>query len=369
MLSIRRAGVLPTLALIWFLSPVPASDSKSTPPGWDVVRTTSPESVDELKALQSRVKEVNAKVTPSTVALLVGNDPFGNGGMSCGSGVIVSEDGLVLTAAHVIAKPRERVVFVLPDGKRVGGITLGLNSVADSGMAKITDKPPKDYPGAKDGKWPFVEMGKSADLKKGQWIVSLGHPGGPKQDRPPPVRTGRFIGLEKAGFAGQRNDLLNTDATLVGGDSGGPLFDLAGKVVGIHSEIGLTLDMNRHVPLEKYKAEWDRMVRGDIIYANEKLRDKHIKAGLNVYYGDKTDPLDPPKVIKVETDGAGDKAGIEAGDVIVKFNGFPVKTINDLRNMLPSYKIGEKVKVEVLRDDQPVSLEVKLAEKAKEQKE
>ncbi len=111
------------------------------------------------------------------------------------------------------------------------------------------------------------------------------------------------------------------------------------------------------------------MVRGDIIYANEKLRDKHIKAGLNVYYGDKTDPLDPPKVIKVETDGAGDKAGIEAGDVIVKFNGFPVKTINDLRNMLPSYKIGEKVKVEVLRDDQPVSLEVKLAEKAKEQKE
>lgn len=326
---------------------------------WDTVRTTSPESVDELKALQAKVKGVYSKALTTTVALLLGNDIAPGG--SAGSGVIVSEDGLVLTAAHVIAKPREPVVFVLSDGRRVKGISLGLNSQADSGMARITDKPPKDYPGAKDGKWPFSEVGASADLKKGQWIVSMGHPGGPKTDRPPPVRTGRFISLDKAGRF-QRNDLLCTDATLVGGDSGGPLFDLDGKVVGIHSEIGETLDMNRHVPLEKFKGEWDNMARGDILYfPSAKRREDATKVVLNVVFDDKAKTA---KIEEVVEGGVAEKAGLEAGDVISKFNGFAVKNADDLRQMLPSYKVGEKVKVEVDRNGSPVTVEVKLADKS-----
>lgn len=353
------------VASLFSFAPLSYSADKSDPFEWDAKRTTSPESVDELKALQTKVKKVHSQVGPTTVGLLLGNDPTSRG-MSCGSGVIISPDGLVLTAAHVIGKPREPVIFVLPDGRKVSGITLGLNSVADSGMAIITDKPPKDYPGAKDGKWPCSETGDSATLQKGQWIVSLGHPGGPKPDRPPPLRTGRFIGLDKAGRL-QRNDLLNTDATLVGGDSGGPLFDLTGKVVGIHSEIGETLDLNRHVPMDKFKTEWDRMARGDIIFRRDAERERSTKAGLNVYYGDKTAGTDVARVIKVESGGAGDKAGIEAGDVIVKFNNHLVKSIDDLRNMLPSYKVGERIKVDVRRDDATFTVEVKLSEKQTEQ--
>lgn len=353
--------------------PTTTPDSKTSIPTpgqiWDSTRVTSPDTVDELKALQTKVKAVYQKSLPTTVGLLLG----GEGGGSAGSGVIVSPDGLVLTAAHVIGKPREPVAFVLEDGRTVKGISLGLNTLNDSGMAKITDPPPKGYPGAKDGKWPYSEVGVSADLKKGQWIVSMGHPGGPKRDRPPPVRTGRFLSYDKAQGGWRRNDLLCTDATLVGGDSGGPLFDLDGKVVGIHSEIGDTLDQNRHVPTEKFKDEWDRMARGDILYFQrfrgenaEQARERATKAALNVIFDKKAEKATIEELPEVNGGkGAAEKAGIEAGDVITKFNGNPVKSAEDLRSMLPSYKVGETVKVEVDRHGTPITYDVKLAEKPK----
>ena len=74
---------------------------------------------------------------------------------------------------------------MLPDGKRVNAETLGVNSDTDVGMVKITDKGPNN------GKWPFLPIAKSSSLKRGQWVVSLGHPGGPKEGRPPAARLGR----------------------------------------------------------------------------------------------------------------------------------------------------------------------------------
>jgi serine protease Do len=216
-------------------------------------------------------------------------------------------------------------------------------------------------------------MGVANDLKKGQWIVSLGHPGGPKRDRPPPVRTGRFVSYDKAGSAFRRNDLLCTDATLVGGDSGGPLFTLDGKVVGIHSEIGETLDQNRHVPLEKFKEEWDRMARGDILYfqpqrreTQTEARERLNKVGLNVYFDKKAEKAVIEELGDVDgKPGAAEKAGLEAGDVIVKFNGHAVKSLDDLKNMLPSYKVGETVKVQVDRNGTAITYDLKLADKPK----
>jgi serine protease Do len=329
---------------------------------WETTRTTAPDSVDELKALQAKVKQVQKKANPCTVGLLLAGSgsPFSEPGMSCGSGVIVSEDGLVLTAAHVISKPRERVLFVLSDGRRVSGITLGLNSSNDSGMARITDKPPKGYPDSKDGKWPFMPIGSASDLKQGQWVVSMGHPGGPKADRPPPVRIGQFLEREKPNFS-HRNVMLKTDAALVGGDSGGPLYDLDGKVIGIHSQIEETLEGNLHVPLEDFRANWDRMVRGDIIFRFPRERDRSIKVSLDVDF-DKS--ATDARIEMVKENGVAEKAGIEAGDVLAKFNGHPVKSEEDLKSMLPSYKVGEKVKVEVVRGGHPITLELKLSDKA-----
>ena len=204
-----RALLLACFAFPLGLTPLAAADDSTKPVGpvWETTRPTSPESVEELKALQARFKDVYKKGLPTTVGLLIKGEkkvetpaPMGPDDVipldplsrpepgSAGSGVIVSEDGLVLTAAHVIGKPREAITFVLSNGAKVKGISLGMNERNDSGMAKITDKVPKDFPGAKDGKWPFAPLGASIDMKKGQWLVSMGHPGGPKTDRPPPIR-------------------------------------------------------------------------------------------------------------------------------------------------------------------------------------
>lgn len=313
---------------------------KPAPPKWETARVTSPETADELKALQARVKEVAKKATPATVGLLVGQ--------GAGSGVIVNEDGLILTAGHVIGAPRTELVVVLADGTFVKGVSLGMNDRADSGMAKITDKPPKNatWPGAKDGKWPYMELGKSADLKLGQWLVTMGHPNGPKPERPPPVRVGRY---QSGG------PFLQTTATIVGGDSGGPLYDLDGKVVGIHSRIMFTVDANYQVPIDKFQAEWARLVRGDNI-------GRKTDAVLNVIFDDEA--KDAVTVSEVPENGAAERAGIEAGDVIRKFAGTPVKSPADIREMLSAYSPGDKVKIELERAGTAKTVELKLAKKA-----
>jgi len=339
----RMSGI--ALAAILFAIPASAADIPKVAgtAQWDIARITSPESVAEMKALQTLVKQVNKQSLSTTVGLLIGN--------AAGSGVIVSEDGLVLTAAHVVGKPRQPVIFVLSDGTFVKGESLGINRLADSGMARIIDPPPKNatWPGAKEGKWPVAEMGKSAALKQYQWVVSMGHPGGPKQDRPPPVRTGRLnTKNEDVG----KIALLMTDCTLVSGDSGGPLFDLSGKVIGIHSQINLFLiESNMHVPIDKFRAEWDRLIRGDSI-------GKKSDAILGIKFDDKT--KNGAVVAELIETSAAAKADLAVGDVILKFNGNVVKAATDIPEILSSYEPDEKVKLVIRRGEETLGVEIKL---------
>lgn len=306
---------------------------------WDPARTTSPDSVAELKALESRVKKIEQQVEPTVVGILVGS--------GAGSGVIVSDDGIVLTAAHVIGKPDRKVTIVLADGSLVEGKSLGVNADADSGMLRITGKPPASatWPGAKQGKWPYAQIGPSEALKKGQWLIALGHPGGPKRDRPPPLRLGRFEQYNKS------DNALRTDCTLVGGDSGGPLFDLNGKVVGIHSRIGLFLEYNIHVPTEIFKAEWDQLLAGTVIGKKEE------KAELGITLDEEAESAIIKEVAK--SSPAAD-AGLKPGDVIVKFKGEIVHTADDLIELVSACKPRDRVTVEVQRGDTLLKIRVTL---------
>ncbi len=322
---------------------------------WDPARTTDPENLDELKALQTTVERVVEKCTPATVAVLYGP--------SAGSGVIVSEDGLVLTAAHVIrdyATPRKgslegralpytsgkAVKIMLPDGTRVNAKTLGINEGIDSGMVQITDKGPNN------GKWPFVKIGKSGAMQKGQWVVALGHPNGPKQGRSPVARLGRILGSTK--------NVLRTDCTLVGGDSGGPLFDLNGNVVGIHSRIGFTISSNIHVQTDRFKDQWDKLVGGE--WVDQPASSKTASAYFGVVFPENDE--DDAWLSEVEEDGPAGKGGLKAGDTITKFNSATIKTVKQFRKHLTDSKPGDKVKITVRRGTNIMTLTVTLGKRA-----
>jgi serine protease Do len=347
----RTAGLGACFALVLAAAPNRAADPKSDPK-WETNRTTHPEDLAELKALQARVKVVVDKCTPTTVAITI-TSGFAVG---AGSGVIVSEDGLVLTAAHVIAgesgtkggpasyEAGKECTIVLADGKRVKAKTLGINDRMDSGMVKIVDKGPND------GKWPFSPVAKSADLLKQQWVVSLGHPGGPKSGRAPVARLGRIENNTK--------DIVRSNCTLVGGDSGGPLFDLDGNVVGIHSRIGLTLAQNIHVPTDRFKAEWDKLVAGEVIGRPQKTSG----AVVGVVFPE--DENDDAWVSEVDDEGPAAKAGVKPGDTITKVNADGVKSVKQFRDLLKDKKPGETVKLTVRRGVEILTLPVTLGKRA-----
>ena len=202
-----------------------------------------PSTLPALKRVEAKTQAVAAKVMAATVGI-INQSLAGGGRMGEGSGVVVSEEGLVLTAGHVMGQPGAELTVIFPDGRRAAAKALGANFSRDSGLVKIVDP----------GKWPHVEMGRSDDIKPGSWCMALGHPGGVQQGRTPPIRLGRILA------AGKRAKFLVSDATVISGDSGGPLFDLEGRVIGIHSNIGISVNQNQHVPIDVFRSQWNDLL-------------------------------------------------------------------------------------------------------------
>jgi serine protease Do len=296
-----------------------------------------PGGLDDLKAFQKQVRAVTEQVIPVTVCLQVGG--------ASGSGVIVSEDGLILTAGHVVSgKPGRPLIVVLPDGSRVKGKVLGFDPKIDSGMAKITDPAP-------GGKWPYAELAPSKELKEGQWVVAVGHPGGYKKERPPVVRVGR-VGNPKF-TQGDGVQFVQTDCSLVGGDSGGPLFDMRGRVIGIHSRIGDQIAQNLDVPSDRYEETWKALSDGDIL-------------GVSPYLGVRmAEDAKECKLGGVTQGSPADRAGFKTGDVITEFAGTPVSTYDEMVKILKEQKPYAEVDVKVER---PAKAEAAPKEKDKEPK-
>lgn len=289
----------------------------------------APENVEDLKAIQKQVKLVLEKVMPCTVGLRIGQ--------GSGSGVIISKDGYVLTAGHVNGKADREATVILQDGRKLKGKTLGANHGIDSGLIKITE----------EGDWPFVDMGKSEELKQGQWCIAIGHPGGFKTGRTPVVRLGRILINNK--------NALTSDCTLVGGDSGGPLFDMAGKVVGIHSRIGNSITANVHVPVDTYRDTFDRLAAGEVWGTRANA----------AYLGIQANPDSKEcKVGQVVPGSPAEKAGLKVNDILLKCDGQKITTFDDLGVFLIKRKPGDEVSVEVRRGEETVSMKIVLGRKS-----
>ena len=293
-------------------------------------------SIEELKERERKVKKVVSELMPTVVAV-VGNDQ-----PATGSGVIINEDGLIMTAAHVTEAAGKELTIIFPDGRSVKGESLGANRTRDAGLARITE----------DGKWPFAKIGDSKKAKLGEWLIAMGHPGGYDLNRSPPIRLGRLISSGSMG-------MLRTDCTLVGGDSGGPLFNLEGEVIGIHSSIGGSLAENRHVPSSVFKAGWDRMLAGEI-WGSLGMMAAGVNPDRPMLGVRMNDSNGQVTVDKVFPNSPAKRAGIEDGDVILKIDGIAAEQMSDVVDQVSSSSAGDILEVQIMRDDKEQSFKVKL---------
>ena len=296
--------------------------------------------LEDLKTLDQKLIEMSGRCVQATVALVA------KSGGGSGSGVVVSSDGLVLTAAHVVEAMRGGVVVIFPDGTRKAGKVLGGEFDRDGAMVQITD----------EGEYPFVEVAGSDSVMRNQWCVAMGHPGGFDPARTPPIRLGRVISA---------GPFIVTDCAVVGGDSGGPLFDVEGRLIGIHSNIGATLSQNRHVPLSVFRSKWDDMkagVREGSRFGNRPPIDPD-RPVIGVQLGD------PSKKGGVVVTGVMDgspaaKAGLKEGDVIQVFAGKKVNRLEQIVEAASSCKPGQKVRVVFRRDGKKQRAQLKLVRMA-----
>jgi len=296
-------------------------------------------SIGDLVKLEKKVGEVAAKALPATVALV--SEKTG----SSGSGVIVSKDGLILTAAHVGQGLKEVDVY-FSDGKKYFGKVLGSNYSKDIAMVKMVDP----------GPWPFVELGESKPLTAGDWVVAMGHSAGFDPARTPPVRFGRVMSDGPGNF-------FTTDATLIGGDSGGPLFDLDGKLIGINSSIGYSWKNNNHAGVDGFREDWDRLLAGEAwgtLQMNPLANQETpvLGIGMGMRRGLKGVPIE-----KVEPNSPAAAAGVRVGDVIRTVDGDTVLEGADLQQVLVKHEVGDIVKLGLDREGKRLDIAVKLVKR------
>lgn len=305
----------------WADAPTPA---KTVPKAFD---KEAPESLEDLRVIQGHVRKVLSKVTASTVGVRLGP--------SFGSGVVISKEGVVLTAGHVSGTAGRDVEIILHDGTRLKGKTLGVDRDRDSGLIQITQP----------GTWTYADMGNSTDMKRGQWCLAIGHPGGFRPGRTPVVRLGRLLNSDK---------YLQTDCAIVGGDSGGPLFNMDGKVIGIHSRISEPLTVNLHVPIDTYHDTWDRLVKGEVWGGPKAV----------AYMGIQLDPdAKQCRIAEVSPGSPAEKAALKVDDVLLAFDGKKVGNINELGTLLRSKRPGNEVVLQVRRGAETLMLRVVLGKR------
>lgn len=291
----------------------------------------------ELKAIEGRTAALGEKMMPCTVALISSKTG------ASGSGVIVNAGGLILTAAHV-TDGAEQVEVVFPNGRQEKAKVLGSNFSKDIGMAQMEG----------EGPWPFTGLGTSEHLKAGDWVVAMGHSEGYDPARTPPMRFGRVVSTGPGKF-------LTTDCTLIGGDSGGPLFDLDGKVVGINSSIGEGLDNNNHAGIDGFREDWERLEAGESwgeLQLNPLANPERPVIGIMMGYElrDGGVPVD-----QVTPRSPAAKAGVRPGDVIRSVDGSKVRGGRSLGMLLAKYAAGDEVEIGLQRGRETMKLTLVLA--------
>ena len=301
-----------------------------------------------------------------------GGDDNGGGGdngkqetrsaVSLGSGFIVSADGYIVTNNHVISGvPTEQgkvtissITVTLPDHKEYKATVVGKDAASDLAVLKIDAH-----------NLPFVEFGDSTKTRVGDWVIAIGNPfalGGT-------VTAGIVSAIHRSIGAGPYDRYIQTDAAINQGNSGGPMFDLNGNVVGINTAIyspsGGNVGIGFAIPAEEAKPVVAQLMKGERVHRG------YLGVQIQPMSDDIAQSLRLPKdrgeiVAHVEPGQPAARAGVQQGDVIVKVNGKDVTPDSTLSYMVAGLPVGSKVVLDVIRNGKPMTLTAMLAERPPE---
>ena len=265
----------------------------------------------DLKQLESNILSVVDKTMPAVVAISDRGMVF--------SGVIVSKEGHILSAGHAV-RPKGSYRVLLSDGRQLRAKGLGVNRRVDMAILKITQP----------GTWPVAEMGHSSVLVRNQPCVSISHPGRYDVNRGAVVRFGRIVKPVTS-----NEGMIQTTAKMEPGDSGGPLFDFDGKIIGIHSNITSSQSHNYDVPIDSFRKYWDELNEPERFEING--WPSLPKLGFS---GEKSDDGTGLVVLKVYEGGLAEKHGLQPQDVVIKIAGRNVISAKQVYNRLIELKTG-----------------------------
>lgn len=325
---------LPLLAVILLGIPgsLRADDEKTDRPYFN--DKEAPENIRDLLKIQDALQQALPRARKATVGIDIGG--------GAGSGVIVSEGGLILTAAHVSGGVGKELTVIMEDGTRHKATSLGLVATTDAAMMKIDEA----------GSYPFVELDEQDTAELGDWVFSLGHSGGFDEGRGVGVRIGRLVRVA--------DQTIQSDCNLIGGDSGGPLFDMRGRLIGIHSRVGASLEQNMHVPIREFQRNWDDMKKSEFVGEGPfAQKPEYGKAFLGVGTEDREDG-GGVRIKEVMEETAAAKAGLQVGDLIIAVDGKELAGREAWLTLMKEQAPGFKLKLTILRDDEEIEIEVEL---------
>ena len=263
-----------------------------------------------------------------------------------GSGFIIRGDGVILTNAHVV-KGASEVTVRLTDRREYTAKVLGVDSKSDIAVIKIE---------AKD--LPTVKLGDSRSLKVGEWVLAIGAPFGFENSATAGIVSAKGRSLD-SGYV----PFIQTDVPINPGNSGGPLFNMRGEVVGINSQIysrsGGYQGVSFSIPIDvAMQVEQQLQATGHVTRGKLGVVIQNVTQGLADSFG-----LPQPEgalVSSVEKDGPSAHAGVEPGDVILKLNGEPIASSNELPVKVASLSPGTSVSLEIWRNHAARTVSVKL---------
>jgi serine protease Do len=271
---------------------------------------------------------------------------------AAGTGFIISKDGLILTNNHVVEDATKIEVALYAEDSDISyqAKLIGRDQLTDSALIQLVDKPNHPLPEAK--------FGDSSQVAAGDWVMAIGNPFGYAHT----VTVGVISATERSFPVtnGRNNDMLQTDAAINPGNSGGPLLNLRGEVIGINTAIITNarsegnIGIGFAVPSNTVRDLLPQLHTGKVIRGRIGVsvlavpREGFEDFGLKTRMG--------AVVAQVSPGGAAAKAGVEPGDVIIQFNGRPIKNNDELVRMVVATKPGTSVGVRVLRNKQEKTL-------------